>query len=125
MQAFPENLLNKGAFVKAAALVNPATILGPHETPVPRAGISLKHDGFVGFQDRPFGFVNRLAERGTKELGIQLFREHGGAALPAFFAYIHNPNEVFHFHPLLPARTTRDLEGGHLWRYVILPFVRS
>ena len=58
--------LCEGEFVKRAALVNPATILGPNLTPVSRAGIGLKHSGSVGFQYAPLGLINGLAERRTR-----------------------------------------------------------
>jgi hypothetical protein len=61
----PKNVLREGQFIKGAALVNPAAILGPHLVHVPRAGIGLKHDGFVGFQHAPLGLTNGLVERGT------------------------------------------------------------
>jgi hypothetical protein len=62
---FPENELCEGSFIKHTAFVNPATILGPHLIPVPGAGIGLKHDGSIGFQHPPLGFINGLAERRT------------------------------------------------------------
>jgi len=64
------NQLCQGEFIKHAALVNPATILGPNLIHVPKAGICLKHYCFVGFQHVPLGLLNCLAERGARELGV-------------------------------------------------------
>jgi hypothetical protein len=44
-----------------------------------------------------------LAERGTYQLGILLLHQRRRSTLPAFLAYIHGANEVFHWGPLLPA----------------------
>ena len=66
LTAWRAGRLCEGQFVKGAALVNPAPILGPHLIHVPRAGIGPKHYGFVGFEHAPLGLVYGLAEVRTR-----------------------------------------------------------
>jgi hypothetical protein len=97
-----ENELSEGSFVKHAALVNPATILGMHFIPVPGASVGLKHEGSVGFEHRPLGSVDGLTERSTRYLRIKPLHNRPRAT-PSFLANINRAKEVLHLEPLLLA----------------------
>ena len=83
-----ETALHESSFVEGSALVNPATVLGPHLIPVSGARIGLQHNGPVGFQYRAPGFLNRLAERGTGYLTRE--RSH------TLLVPLHGANKVLH-----------------------------
>jgi hypothetical protein len=98
--AAQEKELCENSFIKRAVLVNPAVILGLHCVIVPGASVGLKHEGSVGLQHAPLGLVNGLAERSTRDIGIQqLYERHRG--IPSLLANIHRAKEVLHFEPLL------------------------
>jgi hypothetical protein len=92
------NELCEHSFIKRAALVNPAVILGLNRVIVPGASVGLKPEGPVGFQHAPFGLVNGLAEGSTRDIGIQqLYKGHG--ATPSLLTNIHRAKEILHFEP--------------------------
>ncbi|MGA3201899.1 MAG: hypothetical protein ABSF12_05335 [Bryobacteraceae bacterium] len=98
--AAEENELSEGSFIERTKLVNPATILGLHFIPVPGASVRLKHEGSVGLQHASLGLVNGLAERSTRDIGIQLlYKRH--RANPSLLANIDRAKEVLHLEPLL------------------------
>src|SRR5258708_30995380 len=43
--------LNQNAFLKLAAFVDPAAVLGPDDVAVPQASVGLEHDRGRGFPD--------------------------------------------------------------------------
>jgi hypothetical protein len=77
--------LSEDPLVKPTTLVNPAPIFGLHSIPVPRACVSLNHEGSVGFFNNVLGLVDSLAESGKYLLGIEGFDERRRAT-PSFLS---------------------------------------
>jgi hypothetical protein len=57
--------LYEGKFIERAALVNPATIFGPHLISDSAAGVGLKPDTSGGLQHSALGLINSFVERST------------------------------------------------------------